>query len=96
MALRKAARILGENRWVLALAASLNDNLIMKLDAASEARLAALATAPLNRWIAMSAEETRIVADADTFEEVSKAAERNGEDDPVIIRIPENWTARTL
>jgi hypothetical protein len=68
----------------------------MQLDAASESRLAALASAPLNRWIALSADETRVVADADTFEKVAAADERNGETDPVIIRTPENWTPRTL
>jgi len=68
----------------------------MQLDAASESRLAALASAPLQRWIALSADETRVVADADTFEEVTAAAERNGETDPVILRTPENWTPRTL
>ena len=68
----------------------------MRLDAASESRLAALASAPLNRWIALSADETRIVAEAESFEEVATMAEQNGEPDPVIIRTPENWMPRTL
>ena len=69
---------------------------MQQLDAAAESRLAALTSAPLNRWIALSADETRIVADADTFEEVATAAERNGEPDPIILRVPENWMPRTL
>lgn len=68
----------------------------MHLDAASESRLAALAKAPLNRWVALSADETRIVADADSFEEVAAAAVRNGELDPLILLVPGNWTPRTL
>jgi hypothetical protein len=68
----------------------------MPLDAASKARLAALSSAPLSRWIALSSDETRVVADAETFEDVVTEAERHGESDPVIIRTPENWAPRTL
>jgi hypothetical protein len=66
------------------------------LDAASEARLAALTRAPLDRWVALSSDESRIVADAETFEEVAAAAEKNGEVDPLILRVPEDWTPRVL
>jgi hypothetical protein len=68
----------------------------MKLDAPSEARLALLAGAPLNRWIALSADETKIVADGATFTEVAEAAERAGESDPLILHIPSDWTPRVL
>ena len=68
----------------------------MQLDAASESRLAALKGASLNRWIALSADETHVVAEGDSFEEVATMAERNGEPDPLIIRTPESWMPRTL
>jgi len=67
-----------------------------RLDSASEARLSALSSAPLDRWIALSADETQIVADGATFEEAALAAEKNGEIDPLIIRTPEDWTPRVL
>lgn len=66
------------------------------LDSACEARLTALSNAPRNRWVALSADETRVVADADTFENVADAAERAGEPDPVILRVPTDWTPRVL
>ena len=74
----------------------LDDNLGMPVDAATESRLSALAHAPLDRWVALSADETRVVADGGTFEEVAAAAERAGESDPLIVRIPEDWTPRVL
>lgn len=67
-----------------------------QLDSASASRLEALASAPLDRWIALSADETRIVAEGSTFEEVALAAERAGESDPLILRVPEDWTPRVL
>jgi hypothetical protein len=67
-----------------------------QLDAASESRLAALTSAPLDRWVALSEDESRIVADGHTFEEVAEAAERSGEANPLIVRVPEDWTPRVL
>lgn len=74
----------------------MNDKCHMHLDAAAESRLAILNDAPLDRWIALSADETRIVADAATFAEVAEAADRAGESDPLIIRVPPDWTPRVL
>ena len=68
----------------------------IRLDRANEARLSALTSAPLDRWIALSADESRIVAEGDTFEEVANVVERSGEQDPLIIRIPDDWTPRIL
>ncbi len=66
------------------------------LDSASELRLAALRSAPPDRWIALSADESRVVADGATFEEAAVGAERAGESDPLILRVPEDWTPRIL
>lgn len=63
---------------------------------AAEARLAVLETAPLDRWIALSSDETRMVADGVTFIDVMAAAKRAGEEDPLIIRVPEDWSPRIL
>jgi hypothetical protein len=66
------------------------------LDAAAEARLAALEKAPLDRWVALSSDESRIIAEGDSFIAVSADAEATGEPDPLILRVPENWTPRIL
>jgi hypothetical protein len=68
----------------------------MHLDAIYEARLALLSSAPLDKWIALSADESRIVAVADTFAEATEAAEQAGEADPLLIHIPSDWTSRVL
>ena len=62
----------------------------MHINAASQLRLDALASASRNRWIALSADETRVVAEGDTFEEVIAAAAEAGERDPLILRVPEH------
>lgn len=68
----------------------------MPLPAAAEARLNALRDAPRERWIALSADETRIVATGTTFEEVAAEAHRAGESDPLIMFVPEDWSPRIL
>lgn len=60
------------------------------------ARLDALRAATPDRWVALSADETRVVAEADSFDEAAAAAERTGEADPILVRVPEDWTARVL
>ena len=67
-----------------------NENMSVNTD--SETRLTLLNSAPADKWIALSHDETRIVAEGNTFAEVAEAAERAGESDPVLIQVPENWT----
>ncbi len=50
-----------------------------------------LKQAPLNKWIALSADESRIVAVADTFAEASARAQKSGEQDPLILKTPPQW-----
>jgi hypothetical protein len=66
----------------------------MHLEQADQRRLDLLRDAPLDRWIALSSDESRLIASADTFEEVARAAEAAGESDPVIIRVPPDWELR--
>lgn len=61
-----------------------------------DARLEALRHATLDRWIALSSDEQRLVAEGESFDAVVEAAERSGETDPLIIRVPEDWTPRVL
>jgi hypothetical protein len=56
-----------------------------------KARVAALYSAPLDSWIALSDDETRIVAQGATYEEVSKQLDSLGDENAVVIKTPSNW-----
>lgn len=68
----------------------------MKLDRPAASRLAVLQNAPVNKWIALSADETQILADGDTFSEVASKVEHLDENDFVLIRVPPDWAPRVL
>lgn len=57
----------------------------------SAARLAALRSAPLGGWVALSEDETRIVAVGATYSEVVRNSERAGVEDPIILKVPNSW-----
>jgi hypothetical protein len=56
-----------------------------------EIRLATLQSAPLNKWIAISEDESRIIAVGETYSEVSDLSDAAGEDDPIILKTPPAW-----
>lgn len=55
------------------------------------ARLKALQSAPLDCWIALSEDETKIVATGATYSEVAENSDRAGVSDPLIVKIPAQW-----
>ena len=57
----------------------------------SDSRLEVLRSAPLDSWIALSEDETNIVAVGATFEEVSRKSEIAGVSDPIVIKTPRVW-----
>jgi hypothetical protein len=57
----------------------------------NKTRLDTLRKAPLNKWIALSEDESRIVAIGDTFREVSERSDDAGVSDPVILKTPSEW-----
>ena len=59
-------------------------------------RLELLRSAPLNKWIALSEDESRIVAVGDTFGEVSELSDLAGFSDPLILKTPEEWVPLSL
>lgn len=59
-------------------------------------RANALLAAPRDGWVALSADESRIVAQGKTCAEVVEAAKRAGETDPVLIKTPPDWSPRVL
>jgi hypothetical protein len=59
-------------------------------------RLKVLKSAPLDRWIALSEDETRIVATGASYEEVSKKIEELGLPDAVVLKTPAQWAAYSV
>ncbi len=57
----------------------------------SAVRLAALKEAPLDAWIALSEDESRIVAIGRDYAEVSAKADAAGEKDALILKTPPSW-----
>lgn len=55
------------------------------------ARADLLREAPLDCWIALSKDETTIVAIGATFGEAANNSERAGVEDPVILKTPKIW-----
>jgi hypothetical protein len=54
-------------------------------------RLQALRQAPLDSWVALSEDETRVVASGSGFQDVVAKAKANGVSDPVIVKTPKRW-----
>jgi hypothetical protein len=59
--------------------------------AVNDARVDLLMKAPLDSWIALSKDETMIVAVGSTFGEATSKSELAGVDDPVILKTPKVW-----
>ena len=54
-------------------------------------RVVALRSAPLNSWVALSEDESRVVATGATYEEVVKKSEEAGFAEPILIKTPLQW-----
>ena len=54
-------------------------------------RIEVLENAPPNSWIALSEDESRVVAIAATYSEAVELAAKAGIEDPVLIKTPEEW-----
>ena len=61
-----------------------------------EARIIALRAAPPDGWVAFSSDEERLVAYGKTYEEAVTRAEKNGEPDPVLTKVPKDWSMQVL
>ncbi len=59
-------------------------------------RLKLLSSAPLNSWIALSEDESRIVAVGATYAEVVERSEQAGVSDPLILKTPEQWAPLSI
>ena len=61
-----------------------------------EARIKVLRAAPPDGWVAFSSDEERLVAYGKTYDEVVMKAEKNGEPDPVLTKVPKDWSMQVL
>jgi hypothetical protein len=61
-----------------------------------DARASLLLAATPERWIALSEDDTRIIAEADTFEQAAAAAEQAGEPNAILMLVPPDWSPRIL
>ena len=61
-----------------------------------EERVKILRDAPPKTWIAFSQDESKVVANGQTYEEAASRAELEGESDPVLVMIPASWLPRVL
>ena len=66
------------------------------MNVSSNPRVELLRSAPLNSWIALAADETRIIAVGKTFMEADAAARKTGETDYFLTRTPDSWLPRAL
>jgi len=57
----------------------------------TDRRLETLKTAPLNTWVALSEDESKIVATGASYEEVVRNSEIAGISDPILIKTPKAW-----
>ena len=57
-----------------------------------EERIRILREAKPNSWIAFSGDESCLVGMGDTYGEAVSAAKEKGEDDPVILKTPDDWS----
>ena len=55
------------------------------------ARSEALRAAPLDSWVALTEDETRIIATGATYEEVAKRLDDAGDTDSIILKTPKSW-----
>ena len=54
-------------------------------------RFEALKSAPLDSWVALSEDESKIVAIGNSYSEVVSKSEDAGVSDPVVLKTPKSW-----
>jgi hypothetical protein len=61
------------------------------MDGQTELRFQALKSAPLESWVALSEDETKVVAVGTSYEEAVRNSEKVGVSDPVFVKTPKVW-----
>jgi hypothetical protein len=61
-----------------------------------EERVRILREAKPNSWLALSNDESRVAGRGDSFEQAVEDAKEHGENDPLLIKVPDNWEPRVF
>ena len=61
-----------------------------------EERVRILSEAKPNSWLALSTDESRVAGRGDSYEEAVADAQKHGESDPLLIKVPDHWEPRVL
>jgi hypothetical protein len=61
-----------------------------------EERAQMLLGAKPNSWVALSGDESKVVGTGSTYREAVDVARQNGEEDPLLIKTPEEWNDLVL
>jgi Family of unknown function (DUF5678) len=62
----------------------------------ADERVRILNDAKPNSWLALSCDESQVVGRGDTYGEAVEDAEKHGETDPILVKIPDNWEPRAF
>jgi hypothetical protein len=62
----------------------------------NDPRFELLKSAPLDSWVALSEDETRIVAIGSSYNEVVEKSQSAGVSDPVLVKTPKEWLPISL
>ena len=68
-----------------------NPSICLVNSMSDDPRFDALKSAPLDSWIALSEDETAVVAVGSTYDEAVKKSESAGVSDPVLVKTPKAW-----
>jgi hypothetical protein len=66
-------------------------SILIEMSTIEDRRLELLNSAPLDSWIALSEDETKIVATGSTYEEAVRNSEKAGVADPLLVKTPKAW-----
>ena len=61
-----------------------------------EERVQILREAKPNSWLALSSDESRVAGRGDSFEQAVEDAKEHGENDPLLIKVSDNWEPRVF
>ena len=62
----------------------------------TEDRVRILKEAKPDSWVAFSADESKVIAYGDSYDEVVDRAQNAGEREPIVLKTPESWCPRVL
>lgn len=63
---------------------------------AESPRMKALRSAPLDSWVALSDDESTVVAVGNSYAEVVQNSAKEGVDDPIVLKTPPRWAPLSI